>query len=182
LANIRIIKTGLNVSKIVKQLKEHPTDWGSQKNIENVGSLIDKGFADLPVDALQLVMGGVEKAEDFVGDREICIPTPAIKHHTEIVSFMKRNFKKFSRCGFLSLPVGGHVGLHIDEGTYYLTRDRYHLSILGRYRYFVGDEFVDVEPGTLLLFNNKLKHGTENTGDCTRITFVFDVPHSKNNP
>jgi hypothetical protein len=25
-------------------------------------------------------------------------------------------------------------------------------------------------------------HGTENVGDCTRITFVFDVPHSKWNP
>ena len=39
-----------------------------------------------------------------------------------------------------------------------------------------------VEPGTLLWFNNKLPHGTENIGDCTRITFVFDVPHSKKNP
>jgi hypothetical protein len=38
---------------------------------------------------------------------------------------------------------------------------------------------VDVEPGTLLWFNNKLKHGTENIGDCTRITFVFDVPQKK---
>lgn len=175
--NIRILKTGINVSKIMKQLQEHPTDWGSQKNLEQ-----SRGLAYLPVDVLQLVMGGIETEEDFVGDSGISIPTPAIKHHTEIVSFMKRNFKKFDRCGFLALPVGGHVGLHIDEGTYYLTRDRYHLAILGRYRYFVGDEYVDIEPGTLLWFNNKLKHGTENTGDCTRITFVFDVPHSKNNP
>jgi mannose-6-phosphate isomerase-like protein (cupin superfamily) len=74
------------------------------------------------------------------------------------------------------------VGRHIDEGTYYLTRDRYHLSIQGRYEYFVGDESVIVEPGTLLWFNNKLMHGTKNIGDVTRITFVFDVPHSKSNP
>jgi mannose-6-phosphate isomerase-like protein (cupin superfamily) len=95
---------------------------------------------------------------------------------------MKRHFHKHDRCGFLSLPVDGEVGRHIDEGTYYVTRDRYHLSILGRYRYFVGDEYVDVEPGTLLWFNNKELHGTKNIGNCTRITFVFDVPHSKNNP
>jgi hypothetical protein len=25
-------------------------------------------------------------------------------------------------------------------------------------------------------------HGTKNVGDCTRITYVFDVPHSKKNP
>jgi len=29
--NIRIIKTNVNVSKILEQLKEHPEDWGSQK-------------------------------------------------------------------------------------------------------------------------------------------------------
>lgn len=181
--NIRIIKTGINVSKILRQLKEYPEDWGSQKNIEGARSIVDDfGFDDLPVGALQLVMGGVEHPDQFVGDTEICIPTPAAKHHTEIIGFLKRNFKKFSRCGFLSLPVGGTVGMHIDVGNYYLTRDRYHLSILGRYRYFVGDESVVVEPGTLLWFNNKLPHGTENIGDTTRITFVFDVPHSKNNP
>ena len=180
--NIRVIKTGINVSKIVRQLKQYPQDWMAQRNIEGALSLLDRGYDDIPVGNLQLVMGGVEKAEDFVGDSEICIPTPAIEHHTEIVGFMKRNFKKFSRCGFLSLPVGGVVGLHIDQGTYYHTRDRYHLSIQGRYKYFVGDESVIVEPGTLLWFNNKLMHGTENIGDCTRITFVFDVPHSKNNP
>ena len=164
------------------QLKQYPEDWEGQKTLENTGSLLDRGYKNLPLGNLQLVMGGVENAEDFVGDTEICIPTPAAKHHTEIVGFLKRHSKKFSRCGFLSLPVGGTVGRHIDKGDYYLTRDRYHLSIQGKYKYMVGDEEVIVEPGTLLWFNNKLPHGTENIGDSTRITFVFDVPHSKNNP
>ena len=77
------------------------------------------------------------------------------------------------------LPVDEIVGAHIDEGTYYLTRNRYHLSILGRYQYFCGKESVIVEPGTLLWFNNKLPHGTVNIGDETRITFVFDIPHGQ---
>jgi mannose-6-phosphate isomerase-like protein (cupin superfamily) len=46
----------------------------------------------------------------------------------------------------------------------------------------VGDEEVIVEPGTFLWFNNKLPHGTENIGDCTRITFVIDVLHGPDNP
>jgi len=182
MTNIRVIKTGINVSKIVKQLKQYPTDWGSQKHLDHIQSLVDRGWDDLPIDALQLVMGVVANAEEFVGDSESSRRTPAYDRHTEIVSFMKRHFHKHDRCGFLSLPVDGEVGRHIDEGTYYTTRDRYHLSILGRYRYFVGDEYVDVEPGTLLWFNNKELHGTKNSGDCTRITFVFDVPHGKNNP
>jgi len=74
-------------------------------------------------------------------------------------------------------PPGEIVGAHIDEGTYYLDKDRYHLSIQGQYKYFVGDESVVVDPGTLLWFNNKIPHGTVNLGSETRITFVFDVPH-----
>jgi hypothetical protein len=147
-----------------------------------VKTMLDRGFPQIDAGVLQLVMGGVENLNQYVGDTEICIPTPACAHHTAVIAFLKRNFKKFSRCGFLSLPVGGYVGKHIDVGDYYLTRDRYHLAIQGRYEYTVGDESVIVEPGTLLWFNNKLEHGTRNVGDEVRVTFVFDVPHSKNNP
>ena len=177
--NIRIIKTGINVSKILKQLKDHPEDWGAQTKIGNTGSLLDRGFPQLDIGVLQLVMGGVNDADEFVGDTDICIPTPACQHHTEILAFLSRHFKQFSRCGFLSLPIGGMVGQHIDMGSYYHTRDRYHLAIQGTYEYTVGGETVVVEPGTLLWFNNKLPHGTQNIGNCVRVTFVFDVPYSK---
>ena len=56
-------------------------------------------------------------------------------------------------------------------------KDRYHLSIQGQYQYFVGNESIIVDPGTLMWLNNKKPHGTVNLGDNTRITFVFDVPH-----
>ena len=70
------------------------------------------------------------------------------------LKFLKTYFKKIRRCAFLSLPVGEIVGTHIDEGTYYLTKDRYHLSIQGKYKYTVGDETMIVEPGTFFWFNN----------------------------
>jgi hypothetical protein len=116
-----------------------------------------------------------------VGNTEICIKTPAYEKHTEILNYLGKYFKKLRRCGFLALPVGEIVGSHIDEGTYYLTKDRYHLSIQGKYEYTVGDETIIVEPGTLFWFNNKLPHKAVNIGDNVRITFVFDVPHHKRN-
>jgi len=168
---IKVIKTGINVKKVIEQLKKYPQDWDHQKTLEGSQSLVDRGFDDLPVSALQLIIGGVKHKEDFVGDSEI----------SEIRKIIRKQFKKadIHRCGFLSLPVDGMVGAHIDEGTYYLSRNRYHLSILGRYQYFCGKETVIVEPGTLLWFNNKLPHGTVNIGDETRITFVFDIPHGQ---
>jgi hypothetical protein len=182
LANIRVIKQGINVSKILEQLKKYPEDWGAVRHLDGAQSMLDQGFPEVQAGVLQLVMGGVENVDQYVGDTEYCIPTPAITHHTEVIGFLKRNFKKFDRCGFLSLPVGGEVGQHIDIGSYYQTRDRYHLAIQGTYDYTVGGETVTVNPGDLIWFNNKLSHGTKNVGDVVRITFVFDVPHSKNNP
>ena len=178
--NIRIIKTNVDVSKILSQLKQYPEDWGSQKNIEDSEQLDPTEYI-VTVDVLQLIIGGIETEDQYVGNSEICIKTPAYEKHTEVISYLSKYFKKLRRCAFLALPVGGEVGIHIDEGTYYLTKDRYHLSIQGKYEYTVGDETTTIEPGTLFWFNNKLPHKAVNIGDNIRITFVFDVPHHKKN-
>ena len=174
--NIKIIKTGINVSKIKKQLEKYPEDWGSQQKLKDV-KLKDPHEYITSVDVLQLVMGGITKPGEDVGNTEICIKTPAYEHHTEVIKYLSKIFPKMYRCGFLALPVGDIVGAHIDKGTYYQDKDRYHLSIKGQYEYIVGNERITVDPGTLLWFNNKIPHGTVNLGDVTRVTFVFDVPH-----
>ena len=174
--NIKVLKTGINVSKIKAQLDKYSGDWGSQKKLENV-KLKDPHQYITSVDVLQLVMGGITKPGEDVGNTEICIKTPAYEHHTEVMKYISRIFPKIYRCGFLALPVGDIVGAHIDKGTYYQDKDRYHLSIEGQYEYIVGNERITVDPGTLLWFNNKIPHGTVNLGDVTRVTFVFDVPH-----
>lgn len=180
--NIKILKTGIDVAPILKDLRANPSDWGAQEQIAGVGNLVsDFGFPTITAGVLQLVMGGVESADQYVGDSEICIPTPAMARHMSVLHTVARELgvTSISRCGFLSLPVGGSVGTHIDIGTYYQSRDRYHLAIQGNYLYHVGDEEVLVEPGMLLWFDNKLPHGTKNVGDVVRITFVFDVEHKE---
>ena len=65
--NIRVIKRGINVSKILKQLQRYPEDWGAQKNIEGVGDLVDDfGFPKVQAGVLQLVMGVVKTPTDYV--------------------------------------------------------------------------------------------------------------------
>lgn len=179
--NIRIIETGIDVSKVLDQIKQYPQDWGSQKSVSKTEQ-VDPTKYKTTVDVLQLVMGAVNKPGELAFNSELCIKTPAYENHTEVFKILKKYFKKYRRCAFLSLPVGQEVGFHIDEGTYYLTKDRYHLSIMGKYKYSVGSETITVEPGTLFWFNNKMLHSAVNVGDTERITFVFDVPHHKHNP
>jgi len=179
--NIRVIQTGIDVSRIKDQLEMWPNDWGKQMEMAHA-EILDPNTNLVSARVLQLVVGATTSPDQDARDTEICIPTPACGHHTEILRWAWSTFGDFARCAFLGLPVGKIVGTHVDIGNYYLTKDRYHLSIQGRYRYTVGDESVVVEPGTFLWFNNKLPHGTENLGDIERITFVIDVPHSQYNP
>lgn len=179
--NIRVIQTGIDVSKIKEQLEMYPQDWGIQTDMAHA-EVMDPQINLVSAKVLQLVVGAVRSVDEDVRDTEFCVPTPACGRHTEILKWAWKTFGDFARCAFLALPPGKIVGQHIDIGSYYLTKDRYHLSIQGRYRYTVGGESVIVEPGTFLWFNNKLSHGTENIGDETRITFVIDVPHHPNNP
>jgi hypothetical protein len=181
---IKIIETGIDVSKVLEQLKKYPEDWGSQKKIKNAEQ-IDPTKYIVTADVLQLIVGGTNNKDEFVGDTEICIKTSAYEKHTAIIDIIKKRFKnidKLKRCGFLGIPVGGEVGKHIDFGKYYLSKDRYHISIQGRYLYTVEDEQLIIEPGTFFWFNNKLNHSAINIGDNVRISFVFDIPHHKSNP
>lgn len=181
---IKIIETGIDVSKVLDQLKQYPEDWGSQKKRKNTTQLDSKKYI-VTADVLQLIMGGVNTKDEYVGDNEICIKTEAYYKHTEILNLVGQRFKrsdKLKRCGFLGMPVGSEVGTHIDFGKYYLSKDRYHISIQGRYHYTVGNESVIIEPGTFFWFNNKMEHSSINIGDDVRIAFVFDIPHHKNNP
>ena len=177
--NIKILKNGIDVSKVKEQLEQYPDDWYIQR--KGADTLLERGYADIEVGNLQLIMGAIKDKDDFVGDSELCKPTPAYGRHTEILRIIEKEIpgRELHRCGFLSLPIDGYVGAHIDEGTYYLTRDRYHISIAGQYQYFCGNETAIVDAGTLFWFNNKMPHGAVNLGEETRITFVFDMPHGQ---
>ena len=94
----------------------------------------------------------------------------------------QHNIHNISRGAFFRLPPLGSKGRHIDEGKYYLTRDRYHLSLQGEYLYEVDGEEHIIKPGTFFWFDNKKPHSAVVVSDEDRITFVFDVPHSPTNP
>ena len=92
--NIRIIKTGINVSKIVRQLEKYPEDWGGQKGLDGAEQ-IDPDFHKIYAGVLQLVMGAITKPGEMVYNTEICIKTPAHDRHSEVIGFIKRHFHAY---------------------------------------------------------------------------------------
>ena len=55
--NIKIIETGIDISKVLKQIEDNPEDWGSQKSAGNTKQ-VDPSKYKTTVDVLQLIMGG----------------------------------------------------------------------------------------------------------------------------
>lgn len=175
--NFRFIKKNVDVSKILEQLLDNPKDWQAVSTYANIGGLV------YPYGFLPLVMGRVKNPSDNIKDSNLQQRTPLYDKYNEVKKFLKsQGIKSTSRAGFFKLEPGGKVGRHIDDGNYYLTKDRYHLSIQGTYLYEVDGETYQIEPGTFFWFNNKKFHSADNNGTIDRITFVFDLPHSKTNP
>ena len=112
--NIKIIKKEIDVVKIQEQLDQYPDDWYIQR--KGSESLLERGYEDIDVGNLQLIMGAVAKKEDYVGDSELSKPTPAYQRHTEIINVIKRELpgSEIHRDGFLTLPIDGYVSALID--------------------------------------------------------------------
>lgn len=177
MSNFIFIDTNIDVSAILKQVLENPQDWNETQGYANIGG------NPTPSGFLPLVMGVLKPPYTSIKDSEYQRPTPMFEKYTEIRKWLRSvGIKETGRAAFFQLPVGGGVMPHIDEGKYYLSRDRFHLSLQGEYVYVVDGESHIIKPGTFFWFDNKKVHSAANIADIERITFVFDVVHSKHNP
>jgi quercetin dioxygenase-like cupin family protein len=177
MSHFRFIEKNINVDPILQQVLNNPDDWNAVSKIKNTAGVLN------PYGFLPLTMAMVKKAGDDPKNTQLQQNTPMYHKYTEIRKWLK-SYKchRHSRAAFFRLKPGDSVGRHIDEGKYYLTRDRYHLALQGTYEYTVENEMHVIEPGTFFWFDNKKYHTATNNGTIDRLTFVFDVPKSKTNP
>lgn len=88
---------------------------------------------------------------------------------------------QLSRATIVRLKPNSKVLRHVDAGSYYLIRDRYHLvlqSVTGS-MLMSGDEAVTMRAGELWWFDNKQFHEASNDSDEWRIHYIFDLlPHA----
>lgn len=177
MSNFIFIERNIDVSDMLKQVLDNPQDWSEVSQYENIGG--DKN----PPGFLPLVMAVVEPGGD-PKNAEALQQTSLFSKYDEVLRYVaSKGIRSLGRAAFFRLAVGGSVGRHVDEGTYYLTKDRYHLSLQGQYLYECDGEEHIIEPGTFFWFDNKKMHSAKNTSpDVERITFVFDAPHAPTNP
>jgi len=69
-------------------------------------------------------------------------------------------------------------GIHVEQGEYYRTKNRYHLSLSGLYELYVDGDVYVIKPGMFFWFENSLPHAARNLGEDVRVSLVFDAHKS----
>jgi hypothetical protein len=84
---------------------------------------------------------------------------------------------QLSRATIVRLKPHSGVLCHVDAGSYYLIRDRYHLVLYSPARSLLasGDETVQMRQGELWWFDNKQYHESYNESDEWRVHYIFDL-------
>lgn len=82
-----------------------------------------------------------------------------------------------SRAIIVRLKPHSEIGIHIDVGSYYLIRHRYHLVLRSKCGSVLraGNEQVRMQEGELWWFDNKQHHSAFNESDEWRVHYIFDV-------
>ena len=96
---------------------------------------------------------------------------------TFLEGFAKTMNAGLSRATIVRLKPNSQVLPHVDMGSYYFIRDRYHLVLYSTEGSLLisGDEQVRMRPGELWWFNNKQYHEAHNDSDEWRIHYIFDL-------
>lgn len=102
--------------------------------------------------------------------------TPFYEKFPVLVKYLTQNYGSLTRINIQKINVLSKYPKHIDQGDYFLNKDRYAICLQSTYRLTVCDESTKVVPGDVVWFDNKKPHEAVNVGTKERIAVVFDVP------
>jgi hypothetical protein len=104
------------------------------------------------------------------------VKSPFYEIFPTLTGYMEANYPTAVRINLQKIRVLDKYHRHVDEGEYFLDKDRYSMCIQGTYKFYVGDEMLKINQGDVLWFDNKKPHEAVNIGAKERIAVIFDVP------
>jgi uncharacterized RmlC-like cupin family protein len=100
---------------------------------------------------------------------------PVLKNWLE--GFAKNVGGELARVFIVKVKPNGSVYEHIDRGSYYASRDRYHLIVSSNSssKFTCGEQEFEVGEGDLFWFDNKTPYEDKNQSDEHRIHVIVDI-------
>jgi len=170
----RRLKFDLDLRPIANEIAAQPEAWFQQTGRQRVR--VQAAALAIPLRGLRKSkMVGIDR-RDVQESRYTTLSRSFPAARAFIEAFAEEVGGRLARAKIVNLPPGGRVLPHVDRGTYYAVRDRYHLVIESAgCGMSAGDEQVVMRPGELWWFDNKAEHAAWNDTSEPRIHLIFDV-------
>jgi outer membrane protein assembly factor BamB/orotate phosphoribosyltransferase len=170
----KLIRSGIDVTPLLEEVHSREEAW-----------LIDTGRQDkirVQRDTNTILLrAAVHRPDLHLNENQESRLTSVAKTFPRALAFMTEFAQEMSchlsRATIVRLKPRSQVFRHIDEGSYYFLRDRFHLvlesstgSVLSS-----GGEQVRMREGELWWFDNKQYHESYNESSDWRVHYIFDL-------
>ena len=178
--NLKLVQSGIDTRPFLEEIEANPESWyGDTTRQDLITTQRDTKAIALRAHADTAAQDArVRRAKPF---KYLGKPSPmaasfphACNYVEELVGSMQGTM---GRAVLTNLRPQGKICPHIDDGLYWLLRDRYHLvikSVKGSY-FKVGGEEVRMQEGELWWFDPTVSHEAFNDSDQDRIHIIVDV-------
>ncbi len=170
----RLIRSGIDVAPLLEEVRSQDHAWllnTSRQNKIRVQRDTNTIFISSPVARPDLNVN--ENQESGLTAVSALFPR-AVAFMNDVA---KEMHSQLSRATIVRLKPKSQVARHIDAGSYYLIRDRFHLVLYSSAGSVLmsGGEQVRMREGELWWFDNKQYHEADNESDEWRIHYIFDL-------
>lgn len=170
----RLIRANVDIAPLLAEVMQNEDAWYvDTTRQENIAVQRDTNTIFL--------CGAPERQDININENQESGPMALAKRFPKAMRFLQEFAatmdSELSRVAIVRLKPKSKVYSHIDKGSYYFIRDRYHLVLKSAAGSILisGDEQVRMKEGELWWFDNRQHHEAENESDEWRIHFIFDL-------
>jgi orotate phosphoribosyltransferase len=170
----KLIRSGINVASLLDEVRSHEHAW----HIDTARQ--DRIRVQRETNTIFLC-SAVQRPDLNINENQETRLTTVSDLFPRALVFMTEFARemncRLSRATIVRLKPTSRVFRHIDEGSYYFLRDRFHLVLQSEMGSVLmsGGEEVRMQPGELWWFDNKQFHSSYNEADEWRIHYIFDL-------
>ena len=170
----KLIRSGIDVAPLLEEVRSQEQAWLLNTSRQ------DKIKVQRDTNTIFL-SGPVARPDLNVNENQERRLTAVANLFPKALAFMERVAKErdaqLSRATIVRLKPKSQVSRHIDVGSYYFIRDRFHLVLYSSAGSVLmsGGEQVRMREGELWWFDNKQYHEAYNESDEWRIHYIFDL-------
>lgn len=170
----RLIRSGIDLAPLLEEIDSQEQAWGLSTGRQ------DKIRVQRDTNTIFL-RSAVSRPDLPVNENQESRLTSAGQLFPRALAFMTGFAAEMNcqlaRATIVRLKPQSQVYRHIDEGSYYFLRDRFHLVLRSPAGSILmsGGETVRMQEGELWWFDNKQYHESYNESDEWRIHYIFDL-------